>query len=309
MPTSTLIRNITAEDDFQQLLQMMKDTAKRLNPDPFFMGLATTVQDLKENYTVIANNGFVAEDNGTVVGFMGVSLSPITKNGYIEFGCMEGYEYIAAKLMERCQSVIRVNGGEKIFKFALSKFGQIRNKEITFWEQVGFTSEEYSNIALCLDIRDWNEPNDFHNTNIGPASDEELEEIKQILIEDGELTIAEIVHKPKKEKVLLTMRDEKTNDVLGLAYYYVDLVNRGTENEFYDAYAFTLHFRSRYDINKEEMRRLLHAALFSAKQLGVLHVITRITLKNFANFALMVREGFGEDDIDKICIVTLLKTV
>jgi hypothetical protein len=309
MPTNTLVRNITAQDDFEQLLQMMNDTAKRLNPDPLFMGSGTTVQDLKENYTVITNNGFVAEENATVVGFMGVSLSPITKNGYIEFGCMEGYEYTVAKLMERCQSVIRVYGGEKIYKFALSKFGQIRNKEITFWEQVGFTSEEYSNIILCLDIRDWNEPNDFHNTNISPVSDEELEEIKQILIEDGEISIAETVHNTKKEKVILTMRDEKTNDVLGLAYYFIDLVNRGTENEFYDAFAFTLHFRSRYNINKEEMRRLLHAALLSTKQLGVLHVITRITLKNFANFALMIREGFDEVGIDKNCIVKLLKTV
>lgn len=69
--------------------------------------------------------------------------------------------------------------------------------------------------------------------------------------------------------------DEKTNEIIGMASYFVDLANKGTRNEFYEAYAFNLHFRPKYDLKKDEKRRLLHAALLSTRQLGVLHVITR----------------------------------
>ncbi|BBH21941.1 hypothetical protein Back11_32860 [Paenibacillus baekrokdamisoli] len=306
--SSLLIRHITQHDDFVHLHQMMNDTAKRFNPDPTFHGFGTTPEELKDDYSDITrSNGFLAEQNGMVIGFIGVSLSPITKNGNITFGYLEGYEFALSELVDKCPPVVRDNGGNKLYKFAFSKFGQIRNSEITLWERMGFTSEEYSNVTIILHLKDWIEPQDFNNANITPASDTELETIKQLLIEDDESFIAERIDNPKK--VLLTLRDENTNEIMGLAYYFVDLVNKGTEYEFLDAYAFTLHFRPNFELSKTEMQRLLHAAIFSTKQLGVLHIITRITLKNFTIFALMIREGFDDPEMEKNSTVNLYKKV
>lgn len=306
-----MIRKITENEDFERLLQMMNDTAKRFNPDPKFYGFGMTSQELKKDYSKPNDShGFVAVDNGMIVAFMGVYLSPITKNGHLVCGYIEGYEANLNDLVSKCLLVVRENGGSKLFNFASSKFGQIRNSEITFWEKLGFYSEEYANVTLMLSINEWNEPTGFNKSNIALVSNEELDLIKQLLVEDGESSTAELIdNNLSKKHVILSLRDEHSGEITGLVHYYVDLVNKGTTNEFLDAYAFTIHFRPRYDLSKLEKRRLLHAALLSAKQLGVYHVITRITLKNFEVFSLLIREGFDDVGMEKNSTINLYKTV
>ncbi|NIK79514.1 hypothetical protein FHS15_004675 [Paenibacillus castaneae] len=304
-----LVRQITLQDDFTLLHQMMNDTAKRFNPDPTFQGLSTTTDELKEEFSNVSlKNGFLAEQNGQIIGFMGVSLSPITKNGNIIFGCIEGYEDVLTKLIEVSIEVVRKNGGEKLYKFTFSKFGQIRNSEISLWEKFGFLSEEYSNVQILLHLDDWMEPEHFNNVNITLPSRDEYEAIKKLLIDDGESFISERMDDPAS--VLLTLRDEHTNEIMGLAYYHVDVEPKSSsQQENLSAYAFTLYFRPVFQWSKSEMQRLLHAALLSTKQLGVSHVITRITLKDFNIFALMIREGFDDFGIENMSTIHLYKKV
>ena len=140
-----------------------------------------------DNYADPAkNNGFLAEHDGEVIGFMCVSLSSITRNGFIEFGFLEGHEEVLNDLVDRCLPVVRHNGGSKLFKFAFSTFGQIRNREISLWESLGFTSGEYSEVTLTLYLKEWKEPEDFNKDHIMPAAEEEYATIKQLLIEEDE---------------------------------------------------------------------------------------------------------------------------
>ncbi|WIV17230.1 hypothetical protein QPK24_12270 [Paenibacillus polygoni] len=315
MNNSNVVRQLSENDNFDLLLSLINQTANRYNPDPKFLGIGMTVSELKDSYFSSGTNkeGYVVEKEGKVIAVMGVSLSEVTSNGYIEFGVAEGHEEVLRGLTDKCSSIVNQKGGKKLFRFASSKFGQIRNREITLWEQLGFNSEEFSDIIISLDLRDWNVPDDFHNENIYPATDMELSDIRQILIDDEEELIAELVSKQfvtkSPDQIVLTMMDKETKELVGIAYYRVIIANEGSNNEFFDASGFGIHFRPRYQLDKSEKERLLHASLLSMKQLGIYHVYSRITLKNFEIFSMLIREGFDDPGIDQNCTVLLFKTV
>lgn len=312
-----IIRPIAETDDFEELLRLMNETVKRFNPDPTFFGFGYTAEGLREKFfgSSAQDKGFVVEINGTVVAFMAVSLSSVTKHGSVEFGFVEGNEQFLHELVQKCAELVHENGGEKMFKFAFSKFGQIRNNEITFWEQLGFVSEEYSSVNLFLDLKQWQEPAEFSNTNIVPATDLSLEQIIQMLHDEGEHSIADRLQEQfdayrKMDQVILTLLDEATQEIAGLAIYRVYTHNKGTEHEFLNAMGLGLYFRSKFDLSPAEKRRLLHSALLSMKQLDILHVLSPTTLKHFDIFAILIREGFeGLEKMEKNSIIHLYKTV
>jgi len=310
------IRPIAESDDFEWIVQLQNETAKRFNPDPTFLGIRGTAEELKEELcsSNAASKGFAIEVDGSIAAFMAVSLSPRTKNGYINCGFVEGYGHLVQEMVDKCSVIVRENGGQKMFKFAFNKFGQVRNSEISFWEQVGFISEEYSKVTLILNLEDWKEPQEFNNAHIVPATEFAIEDMIQMLIDDGEDQVADLISQqylPQKnpDQVVLTLLDELTNEIVGLALYRVFVHNQGSEDEFLDAIGFGLYFRPKFEISKAEKRRLLHASLLSMKQLDIVHAVSNISLKDFDTFAHFVREGFDGMGAEKNSTIHLYKTV
>ncbi len=315
MKQSIMVRRVGQHDNFEWLHSLMNQTVKRFNLDPKFLGIAMTPSELRNSYLAAetTKDGFVAEKEGSVIAIMGVSLSEVTSNGYVEFGVVEGHEAILHELVEKCSSIVQQRGGKKLFKFVFSQFGQIRNKEIALWEQLGFDSDQFTNVTLLLDLKGWSVPEDFHGERIYPATDLALSEISQILMDDGEEQIVELIRKQFVEKsadqIILTLVDEGTKQPAGLAFYRIIKANEGSDNEFLDASGFSVHFRPGYSLKKEEKQRLLHAALLSMKQLDIFHVYSRITLKHFDVFSMLVREGFEDPGFEQNCTISLFKMV
>jgi len=310
------IRRISENDDFEFILRLKNETAKRFNPDPTFLGFRDTAEELQEKLCSpnATSKGFVVEVDGRLAAVVEVSLSPRTKNGYIEFGFVEGHGHLIQELVDKCSAIVRDNGGQKLFKFAFNKFGQVRNSEISFWEQMGFISEEYSKVTLILNFQEWKEPQEFNNAHIVPATEFAIEDIIQKLIDDGEDQVADLISQqylPQRnpDQVVLTLLDEATNEIIGLALYRVFVHNQGSDDEFLDAIGFGLYFWPKFEISKAEKRRLLHASLLSMKQLGIVHAVSNISLKDFDTFAHFVREGFDGMGAEKNSIIHLYKKV
>ncbi|WP_307604300.1 hypothetical protein [Paenibacillus sp. V4I9] len=309
------IRAVTECDDFEAIYKLINDTFQRISGDQKSV-YGVNGEVLKNQYCnpSSSNKGFIAVKDNTILAFMGVFPSNVTKNGYIECGFLDGYESILDELLSKCMSFIQERDGAKIYTFASTKFGQVRNKGITLWEKLGFTSDEYAYITTLLDLRKWKEPEDLDVTGIEPAIEMNYDNIKQILIEDGEDAMAELFqnqYSPSKnpDQVILTLRDKVSNEFAGIAYYRVVVSNRGSEDEFLDATAFGLHIRPKYLLNLDEIRRFLKGSLISMKQLNLYHVITRITLKNFDVFAAMVTEGFHNENLEDANVIRLYISV
>ncbi|MDQ8738316.1 hypothetical protein [Paenibacillus sp. LHD-38] len=312
-----LIREVRETDDFEAIYNLINETFQRFSGDEIAI-YDGTGNGLKSKYfdPSSQDKGFIGEEGNRIVAFMGVLPSKATNNGHIECGFLDGYENdnILDKLLIKCTPFIRDRGGNKIFKFTSTKFGQVRNKEITLWEKLGFTSDEYSMVTTILDLRNWKESEEFNVTGIEPAVEMDYEDIKQTLIEDGEDEMAELFQNQysstkKPDQVVLTLKDETSGEIAGIAYYRVAIVNKGTNNEFLEANGFGLHIRPQYSLNRKEIRRFLQGCLVSMKQLGLVHVITRITLKNFNVFAAMVSEGFHNEGLEKANIMRLYRSV
>ncbi|HIW34829.1 MAG TPA: hypothetical protein IAA29_18800 [Candidatus Paenibacillus intestinavium] len=309
------IRAVKETDDFEAMYNLINDTLQRFsgNEKVSFIG---DREELKKEYCNPDNsiNGFIAVKDNTIVAFMGVSPSRMAKNGYITFGFLDGFDNVLEDLLNKCRSYIQEIGGTKIFVFTSTKFGQVRNKGISLWEKLGFIADEYGHVTLLLDLREWNEPEHMDLTGIEPTLEMNYDDIKRVLIEDGEEAMAESFQDQyssngNPDQVILTLRDHVSNEIAGIAYYRVDLCNRGTDNEFLDAYSFGLHVRPKYLLNHNEIRRFLIGTLFSMKQLNIYHVITRITLKNFNVFAAMVTEGFHNENFENTNILRLHRNI
>lgn len=253
----------------------------------------------------------MAEQSGRIVAFIEVIISKFTKNGTLSYAWEENFEYVLNDLIDQCAQIIQNHGGSKLLVFAFNKVGQVRNKSMSFWEKMGFIADEYSFSAVTLNLEEWNEPpEDFDETNIESALHMHLEEIKQILSQDGEDEMAELFQRQffplkKPDQVILQFRDKDTNQIAGIAYYSVYL---GTEHGPYFASSFWIHFRPAFKVEKKEKMRFLQAALLSMKQINISQVTSRLTTKNFDVFALMIREGF-EAFSDNNSTIRLVKKV
>lgn len=311
------IREVRETDDFEAIYGLLNDTFKRYTCDDK-ASYGPTAESLRSNYCGEGSQdkGFIAETGDSISAFMGVSVSSYTNNGYIECGFVDDgeIEHTLNRLLSMCTPLIREREGDKIFKFAGTKFGQVRNKEITLWEKMGFVSDEYSLVTTILDLTTWKQSDDFDATGIQAAIDIDYEEIKQILIEDGEDQMAELFQNQysgtkKPDEVVITLKDQVSDEIACVAYYRVIIANRGTDNEFMDAVAFGIHARPAFSIDRAELQRFLQGCLVSMKQLGLMHVITRITLKNFNIFSAMVGEGFHNEGLEQANTMRLYKSL
>lgn len=313
------MREVTAQDDFKAIYEIINETELRFL-DPSKKGkvsLGESADDLKESYCNQDSHckGFIAYNQvEKIVAFMGVTQSESTKNGFIQYGNMEGHEQLISPLLEKCAASIKEQGGTKIVKFVPAKFGQIRNEEITFFEKFGFMSDEFAYMTTNLALDSWERPAEFDSFGIEPVTELNRDRILQLLLEDGEEDMAELFKTQFSsnrhlDQVTLVLRDEQTNEIAGLAYYRVMLTRKGTEAKSMEATAFGVHFRPMFPLGMKEKSRLIQAALQSMKELGLTQVFTRLTLKNFDTFAAMVKEGFHNQDLEDLNIIRLTKTI
>lgn len=314
-----MMREVTVQDDFNAIYELINETELRfLDPSKKGMvSLGESANALKESYCNQDSHckGFIAYNQlEEMVAFMGVTLSESTKNGFIQYGITEGHEQLISPLLEKCAASIKAQGGTKIMKFVPAKFGQIRNKEITFFEKFGFVSDEYAFMTTKLALDCWERPVEFDNSGIEPVTHLNRDSILQLLLDDGEEDMAELFKNQFSsnrhlDQVTLVLRDEQTNEIAGLAYYRVMLTRKGTEAESMEATAFGVHFRPTFSLGMKEKSRLIQAALQSMKELGLTQVFTRLTLKNFDTFAAMVKEGFHNQDLEDLNIIRLSKSI
>jgi hypothetical protein len=312
MSTSAyFIREVRADDDLAAMLRLLNETAKRWNRSPNFNGLGMTIEDLR--YEADRNNLFIAEADGQLAAVMCVYPSSLTGHGTIIAGYSEGNEYGLRLLIQRCEQRIAANGGKKLVKHVMASFGQVRNQEITLWESMGFTSDEYSSVACILNLSDWQEPDEIDLTGIEPAVELENEQILRFMIEDGEEAGAALFDRQysgtMKDQVVLKLSDPASGELQAVAYYRVQLTSHEQLGEFYNAIAFGIHLRPQYSLDLKEIRRFLQAALLSMKQFDIQYVSTKMTLKHFNLFAAMTAEGFTNRDVEQASSIRLTKRI
>jgi hypothetical protein len=176
------VREVRSDDDFVMISQLLEDNTNR------FLGVKIvstthTAEALKSQYGSgdPYSKGFIFEDNGKIVAFAGVTPLHASKNGFIwDWFTLKNYEHVLDGLLEQCSEVIRQRGGQIIYTSTLAKFGQIRNERITFWERLGFISDEYSSATTTLNLESWHQPDQFDNSNIQPADESDIEDIIKI---------------------------------------------------------------------------------------------------------------------------------
>lgn len=308
-------RAVQESDDFDSIYKLINETMERFSgTDSIAYG--ETAKQLKKNYNdpMSPNKGFVAIVEDKIVAFMAVFTAEITNNAYIECGFLLEHEETLNELLRRCVTTVRNNGGTRIYTYSPILFGQVRNKCITLWEKLGFVSEGYSNATTTLNLDHWTIPHSFDSSGIEPAMEMSYDQIKHILLEDGEDAMAELFqnqYSPSRNmnQVILTLKDNTSNHTAAIAYYRVSLFKQDKKNERFEASAFGIHVRPQYSLNQEEIKRFIQGALVSMKQLEVKSVISRITLKNFDIFAAMIKEGFHNQGLENVSTIRLYKEI
>lgn len=316
--TSFNIREVRPSDDFEHLNDLIHQTLKRsletenitpryfVKTDQLRKMYVSSKDEAEDNQLEVSyRRGFVAECNGKIAAFMGVTLADDTRNGYISPGCMEGAEQSLAQLLEKCEQVVREAGGKQLCRFTTLLPGKVRNREIAFWEKLGFVVDEHYYALIKLEVDEWETPEKLNTANIKPADDVDLSEIMAILHEEG---LEEIAREFKEEypvktpdHVFLTLQNEQ-REIIAIAYYRVikfkDKNKAGKEYDGFGAFGTGIHFRSKYQLPRKEKRRFIQATIQSMKELGITFASTRISSKDFDAFIEMLAEGFyfqGDD--------------
>lgn len=304
------IRAVRESDEFETIHSIINETIQRFNTDNVTYG--QTTEGLKQTYGApdSPNKGFIAEKDGNIVAFMGVCPTGEI-NSFIECGYLDEYESILDLLLDKCLAVVQKRNGVNLYKFTTTKFGQVRNKEITLWEKLGFIADEYSLVTTFLDLNKWEVPDGLDTTGIEPAEAMDYDEIRQIMIEDDEEEMAFLFQKQYapiqgQDEVILILKDNTSNETAGIAYYRVSEIE---DHDLLQASAFGIHIRPKYNITRDEISRFVQGSLFSMKQLSIDNVVTRITLKNFAVFSAIVREGFHNEDMKNANMLRLSRSI
>src|SRR5690606_11025391 len=309
------IRAVQEADDFEVIYQLINTTMVRFSGTES-VSYAVSGEVLKKRYCDLRspNKAFVAISENKIVAFMGVLATGVTKNCLIECGFSQEYEDVLDQLLSKCIASVQGNGGTSVYIYSPIQFGQVRNEGITLWEKLGFISDEYSYVTTILSLDNWIEPQSFDSSGIEPSMEMNYEQIKQILLEDGEDEMASLFHhqfsqKKTMNQVILTLKDETSNDISAIAYYRVNLMELDKEDKVFGATAFGFHIRPQFSLNEDEIRRFVQGALISMKQLDVQTVISRITLKNFSVFAALISEGFHNEGLEKANTIRLYKEI
>lgn len=309
------IREVRETDDFEAIYDLVNRTLrKHAGEDNVTYGV--TADELKRNFCGSNPNGraFVAVTDGELQAYMSVYISEVTNNGIVECGYKDENVGALGELLDCCVSFIKKHGGDKVYKYSPMRFGQVRNEGISLWERLGFISDEFCTITTVLDAKEWKAPDDFTSVRIEPAVEMQSADMIRILLEDGEEEMAELVQKqftPGKDfdQVILTLLEERTNDIAGIAFYRVMEHEPNPGRTVMNAVAFGVHIRPKFELKREEIGRFVQGVLVSMKQLGVEQAITRVTLKHFDVFAAMVKEGFHNEGLENANMMRLWKRV
>jgi hypothetical protein len=308
-----VIRGLNTNDNYEEIRDLVNSTIRKYHPKvPYSYG---------ENFDFRKiffekNAGFVAEDAGEIIAFIGIQILENTNNASIHYGFNEVNQTILSTLLEKCEAIATKKRCKKLVIRSYVQFGQIRNKILSLWEQLGFVSDEYVWTSTNLDLRKWDVPKNLDTTNIEPLNNRYLEDIHRILIEDGEESMAALFSKQflhqsetsrAPDKVILKLKDKDSNDIVAVSYYEVANFSNG-DYTGYNALSFGMHFRPIFNVDKNEKRRLLQATLYSMQQLNIQRVVSRITFNNFDMFAAMAAEGFNSITA-QVHSVDLTKTV
>lgn len=291
-----IIRQITPNDDFEQLRQLLALKEGGLAPyrtaahmqEWFFQNRASQRQP---------RIGFITLDGPKIIAFMGLDLRA---NDAVMIYAIHpsGSDnlHILSELLKKCEGVIAERGGKRISYFVFTEFGQLRNRELFTLERLGFrTSDEYMRISMRLSLTEWDVPEALNNGNIHVESFD-LEKVARLLKDDGNKQNAAIFrHQFKGEDpghLFLSLRNEE-EQLIALAYYKVKKVV--PDSEILSATAFNLHFRPQYELPRIAKKQFLQGVLYTMKQLELQSVHSLMSLRHADIFTLMVREGF--DDI------------
>jgi hypothetical protein len=294
--SNAVIREVQAEENLLNIRDLITETRQHyshnqaVNYSAQFLKKWIFPEDSKASPQVKA---FVIEEQGELTGVMAVEIRG--KSGMLEYGIKQSSHEHLAGLVEKCSKVIEEHGGDRLFIFANTQFGQIRNLEIIKFEQLGFRiSDQYMRVSTRLLMEDWLAPEQLDTVRIQVENRLRLGDIHSIMLEDDagpDAVIFNYQFSPRFQPntVLLTMRNEN-DEVMAIAYYKVFRRDQG----LFSAAAFNLHFRPRFSLSRKQKRSFLQGVLTTMKQLDIQVVNSLMSLKNVDNFTLMVREGFDE---------------
>jgi hypothetical protein len=303
-------RSLRPDDDFEVIHRLRHETLRRLKRETagktpyrtspqefrklFFPPAPEMGDDSERPY-----EGFVVEENGAIVAFMGLGFSPETKNGYIIPAFEPEAECHLPALLTGCSDAVRRSGGHKCMYFAALLPGQVRNGEISFWERYGFVADDYCHTLIRLDLDEWQVPGALNTAGIAVTRGCDLEEIRQVLVDDQEECLADVFEAefqaPTPAHVSLALRDEK-GDLVAVSYYKVAaFADRGADGKVYEglgAWELGVHFRPEYGASRAEKRRFIQAVLASMKQLNVIFASARVSSRDFEAFVELLAQGF-----------------
>lgn len=302
--SSIEIREFGPDDSLEEARELINATMNRMERRAHYGGTAEIVK----RYIY---SGYGAWEGDKMVAFVGINLSDETRHAALEFGCLVEYEPVLKELVEKSEAFVRRKDGKRLMAQVILHFGQVRNPFISLFESCGFTSDEYLMTTTNMDLRNWDAPKDFDSSGIEPATKEEIDQVRQILEEDGEEYLAKMFvtqfsihpnykrHRP--DHVFLVLRPVNVEnahkpasshtEIVGIAYYRVHAFEKNKEDHYVSS-AFGIHFRPKYKISREEKRRFLQGAYLSMKQLGVKVVVSTMNFKHFDIFAAIAAEGF-----------------
>ncbi|MEF3305928.1 hypothetical protein [Paenibacillus sp. GYB003] len=299
MATSeAIVREVRADDDFGQIHDLILETKRNASRDKRLS--IRSAEKLRSDYFPEGpdspqpeSKGFVIEEDGRITAFMGVH--PRKENGILDYG-VNRYDLPRLNaLLNRCEQIVLERGGTKLFYFASTQFAQIRNREISVLERLGFESEEFARTGAFLSLNYWKEPEQIDSSRIVAETDMEKDDIYRMMAEDDNETDADVfkhqLRTAEPSNVILTLRG-KGNDIAAIAYYKVKKVN--PQKDELSATAFNVHFRPRFELHRSEKKRFVQAVLHSMKQLGLNNVTATFSLKHVDVLTLLVQEGFHD---------------
>jgi hypothetical protein len=236
-------------------------------------------------------SGFVAEKNGVISAFATVGISPQSHNGYMDYGFIHDCDFMLEGLIECCGIIVKEAGGNKLYQTTSMPLGQIRNNQITILESHGFRCNQFYHVFVDnRNMDSWKSPEDLDLNSIQVPSQIEINEIAVILDQDKEFFLAEEFRgnfaQSTPDHVFLCLYD-KEKEIKGVSYYKV-----WQKDESLFAMAFGIHFRPKYEVNREEVRQLIQATLVSMQQIGVSAAWSRISSQNFNTILVLSAEGF-----------------
>ncbi|MDF2719456.1 MAG: hypothetical protein K0R28_6381, partial [Paenibacillus sp.] len=191
--------------------------------------------------------------------------------------------------------------------FATMQFAQIRNREISAFERLGFVSEEYARLSTHLSLNYWKEPEQIDSEHVVAETEIGLNDIYRAMMEDDEPAKADVFkhqyYTEEPSNVILSLRSS-TDEIMAIAYYKVKKVN--PQRDELSATAFNIHYRPKFELSRNKKKQFLQAVLSSMKQLNLGSVNTSISLQDGETFTLLVQEGFHDF---LACVLLMTKTL